>query len=99
MSLLLGKYFKGPAERKRYSIDYSDWLDDGEIVSTVTFEVTPVDAGPVVIDGNSIQPGSKSVVFYASAGLNGTTYRAAVTMVTSNFQTRVDTVQFTIRSP
>jgi hypothetical protein len=98
MSLLLGKYFKGPTERKRYSIDYSDWLDAGELVQSVTFQVTPNDAGPVFIDGNSIQPGNKSVNFYANAGLNGVTYKVAVSMVTTANQDRVDTVQYTVRA-
>lgn len=99
MSLLLGKYFKGPTERKRYHIDYSDWLDTGELVSTVTFGVTPSTGTPVLIDGDALELDSKGVVFYASAGLSGVSYRATVTMQTTNGQTRADVVQFTVRTP
>ena len=28
----LGSFVKSPVERKRYTIDYSDWLDTGETV-------------------------------------------------------------------
>lgn len=94
----LGKYFKSPTERKRYSIDYSDWLDSGELVSTVTFEVTPNDAGAVFIDGDSVNPGNQVVTFYNNGGVTGVTYKATVTMVTSAGQDRVDTIQYTVRA-
>lgn len=95
---ILGKYFKDPDERKRYSIDYSDWLDSGELISSVTFEVTPSTGSPVVIDGDSINPANTGVVFYASEGVNGTTYRVHVTMTSSNGQIKEDTVQFTVKA-
>jgi len=95
----LGKYFKSPDERKRYSIDYTDWLDTGEQLSAVTFEVIPVDADPVAIDGIAIETGNKSVVFYASAGLDGKSYKAIATMTTSGGQVKEDTVQYTIKAP
>jgi len=95
----LGKYFKSPDERKRYSIDYTDWLDSGELLSDVTFEVIPVDADPVFIDGIAIEAGSRSVVFYASAGIDGKSYKAIATMTTSGGQVKEDTVQYTVRAP
>jgi len=95
----LGKYFKSPDERKRYSIDYTDWLDTGEQLSNVTFEVTPIDASPIVINGIAIETGNKSVVFYASAGLDGKSYKAIATMTTSGGQIKEDTVQYTVKAP
>jgi len=95
----LGKYTKSPDERKRYSIDYADWLDTGEILSNVTFEVTPADENPVVIDGIAIETGDKSVVFYASAGLDGKSYKAIATMTSSGGQIKEDTVQYTVKAP
>ena len=95
----LGKYFKAPDERKRYSIDYTDWLDTGELLSGVTFGVTPVDADPVVIDGIAIETGSRSVVFYASGGIDGKSYKAIATMTTSGGQIKEDTVQYTVKAP
>jgi hypothetical protein len=95
----LGKYFKSPDERKRYSINYADWLDTGEQLATVTFEVIPVDVGGVSIDGIAIETGNKSVVFYASAGLDGRSYKAIATMTTSGGQVKEDTVQYTVRAP
>jgi hypothetical protein len=95
----LGKFFKAPADRKRYSIDYSDWLDQSELVQSVTFGVTPSEMGMLAIDGNSIQPGNTSIVFYASLGNDGSAYKVAVTMTTSGGQVREDTVQYTVKAP
>lgn len=95
---ILGKYFQDPDERKRYEIDYEDWLDTGELVSSVTFEVTPSTGTPVVIDGTAIDPDSKGIVFHASEGSAGTTYKVYVTMTSSNGQIKQDTVQFTIKA-
>jgi len=97
--MILGKYFKAPDERKRYSINYTDWLDTGELLSLVTFEVTPVDADPVVIDGITIESGEKSVVFYAAGGIDGKSYKAIATTTTTGGQVKEDTVQYTVKAP
>ena len=97
--MILGKYFKSPEERKRYSIRYTNWLDAGELLTDVTFEVTPVDADPVVIDGIAIETGETSVVFYATRGLDGKSYKAIVTTTTSGGQDKQDTVQYTVKAP
>ena len=97
--MILGKYFKSPFERKRYSITYINWLDAGELLTDVTFEVIPIDADPVVIDGIAIETGEKSVVFYATNGVDGQSYKAIVTTTTSGGQVKEDTVQYTVRAP
>jgi len=97
--MILGKYFKAPDERKRYSIDYDDWLDTGEQITTVTFAVTPVDEDPVLIDSILIETPGKGVVFYASAGLDGKSYKAIVTMTTNGGQVKEDTVHYTVKAP
>lgn len=96
---VLGKYFKVPADNKRYTIDYSDWLDLGETVTGVTFSVLPADSSPVVISGNALNTPNTGIILYAGGGLAGTTYIVYVTMQTSGGQTREDTVQYTVRAP
>ena len=94
----LGKYFKVTADKKRYAIDYSDWLDTGELVRTVTYEVTPTENGCLVIDTTSIDSTNTQAVFYASAGNVGISYTVTATMNTSAGQVRVDTIQFVVKS-
>lgn len=94
----LGKYFLSPTERKRYSIDYSDWLDQAELVADpVTFEVTPSTGNPVVVDGYSLNPNGTSIVFYATGGDPGA-FKVSVNMATTGGQVRVDTVQYTVKA-
>jgi hypothetical protein len=94
----LGNFIKSPVERKRYEIDYSDWLDTGETLSTVTFAVTPVETSGLTINGNSIPSPSTSVYFYANAGVAGSNYVVDVQATTSGGQIKEDTVLFSVRS-
>lgn len=93
----LGKYFLSPTERKRYSINYSDWLDTGESVQSVNYAVSPSSGNPLSIAANAVQPGDTSNVFYAT-GADAGTFKVTVTMVTSAGQERIDTVQYTVKA-
>ena len=54
----LAKYVKAVLDRKRYQIDYTDWLDTGELVSSVAFSVpNNTVASPLVVDGVALLPG------------------------------------------
>lgn len=97
--MILGKFFKAPDERKRYSIGYGQWLDSGEVVNNTTFQVTPIDADPVVIDGISVETPPTSIAFYASGGIDGKSYKAIATTTTSGGQVKEDTVHYTVKAP
>jgi hypothetical protein len=99
MASALGKYFKAPVDVKRYTIDYSNWLDAGELVSTTSFTVTPQDASPVIITGIALNTAATGIVFYASGGIAGSTYTALVTMASSGGQTKEDAILFIVRTP
>jgi hypothetical protein len=89
---VLAKYVKAAVERKRYQLLYSNWLDVGEAVSNVAFTVTPVDGIVVNTDGVTVQ-------YYASGGLDGTSYIAAAVMTTTQGQIKLDDVFFAVREP
>jgi hypothetical protein len=94
----LGTFTKTPAERKRYSLDYTDWLDTGETISTATFSVTPTTgATPLIVDASSIDPGGKQVVFFVNNGVDGTTYEVEALVTTSGGQTKEDQVNFLVK--
>lgn len=93
----LGSFIKTPAERKRYSIDYSEWLDTGETLSTVTMEVTPsTGTVPFVVD--AISSNNTVVVFFVNGGDNAKQYTIDVKATTSGGQLKEDTVLFTVRN-
>lgn len=94
----LGKFSKAPAERKRYSADYSDWLDTGETVSNVTFSVTPTTASPLAVDGSAIAGDGLTVSFFVSGGIDETDYTIIVTATTSSGQIKEDTLLFAVRA-
>lgn len=92
----LGRFIKAPGETKRYSIDYTNWLDSGETVTSVTYAVS--DAA-LVVSNTSINPSGVLAVFYVSAGTSGVVYEVTVTATTSASQVKQDVVQYTIQDP
>lgn len=91
----LRKFLKTPAERKRYSVDYSDWLDSGELLSALAFTVVP--AGSLTISGPTYGSPSTSAAFFALGGVNGNTYEVILTATTSGGQIKQDSVLYTVR--
>jgi len=97
----LAKYVQASEERKRYAIDYSEWLDSGETIATVAFEVeTNVGATiPLLIDGYAINGDDDGLILFVSGGDDGETYRVLVTITTSGGQTKEDFIVFVISNP
>jgi hypothetical protein len=96
--MTLGKYTKTPAERKRYQIDFSEWLDTGETIITFSYSSTPVDASPVIIDEYAIAADGLSVGFYASGGVLGSNYKIDVLASTSGGQEKEEIILFSVRA-
>lgn len=94
----LATFIKAPAERKRYTLDYSDWLDTGETVASIVFSVSPSTTNTLQIDAYAIANPATSVVFFANYGDAGTTYTVDIRMTTSGGQIKEDTVLFSVRS-
>jgi hypothetical protein len=93
----LARFTKTPAERKRYAIDYSDWLDTDETVEFVTFTPSPLATGGLEVDAYSISTPATSVVFFANAGIDGTTYTLDIKITTSGGQIKEDQILFSVR--
>lgn len=96
----LVKYVKATNERKRYSIDYSDWLDIGELLTDVIFTIpTNNVTTPLVINDIAITPDGLGVQYYVSGGADGEQYEVLATATTSGAQIKVDDLLFTVREP
>ena len=93
----LGSFIKTPIERKRYAIDYTDWLDTGETLTTVTYTIPLVTTPPLVVDASSLDAAHKVAVFFINGGLNNKQYTVEVVATTSGGQIKEDTVLFTVR--
>jgi len=91
----LGKFTKSPDERKRYVIEYEDWLDAGEQLSDATFTVSPT--GALEIDAYLINEDGLSLAFFAAGGNDGETYEVLVQVSTTGGQIKENTVLFVVR--
>lgn len=96
----LARYTKAPPERKRYQIDYTDWLDTGETVANVVFSfVNQTATSLIVVDGVAVLPTALGVQYYISGGLDGTTYEILATLTTSLGQIREDAILVSVKEP
>jgi hypothetical protein len=93
------RYVKAEGERKRYQLDYTNWLDTGELVTSVVFTISnQTGTKPLVIDGIQVLPSGLGAQYYVSGGLNTTQYQVTATLTTTTGpQVREDTLIFTIR--
>lgn len=100
--MALKKYTKASGERKRYQIDYTNWLDTGELaVSVVPSVLNNTVATPLVVDGVQVLPTGLGVQYYVSGGANGVTYEVLFTMTSNSSESQIkqDVNYFTIREP
>jgi hypothetical protein len=96
----LKKYIQAAGERKRYTINYSEWLDTGEYLTVVTFTVQGTATSPaLVVDDIMITPTPTGVQYYVSGGVDGIQYEVLVAATTATGQIKEDTVLFTVREP
>lgn len=93
----IGSFSKTPIERKRYAIDYSDWLGTTESITGATFAATPSTGIPIVVDASTFS-GGKILVFFVSFGDTGVTYTLDVRITTDQGQTKEDQLIFKVRS-
>lgn len=99
--MALKKYVKAATDRKRYQIDYTDWLDTGESVLSVDFTVDgTATIPPLVVDDIEVLPSGLGVQYYVSGGVDGVTYRVLANLTTTTGpQIRLDEILITIREP
>lgn len=91
----LGKFIKAPAERKRYAIDYSQWLETGETISSYTLTASP---SGLLVDGALVDVTGTILVFFVSYGTAAQQYNLDVQINTSGGQIKEDTVLFVVRA-
>jgi hypothetical protein len=94
----LGNFVKTPDERKRYAIDYSEWLDTDELVDSYTFAVAPSETGGLEVDASSLSTDETTIVFFVNDGNDGTQYTVTATTTTTGGQVKQDTILFQVRA-
>jgi hypothetical protein len=78
-------------ERKRYTLDYSCWMDTGEELVDFTVLVTPGTLpNPLVADGAYVDPAYQMVTAFISGGAPGVSYIVRFIATTSTGQIKSD---------
>lgn len=91
----IGKFRKAPADRKRYVVDYTDWLNDNELVTTVSVTGN-VPSDNFFVDGYIVDTGGKEIIFFVSGGVSGEEYVVTITINTDLGQIKEDWVTFVV---
>jgi hypothetical protein len=95
----LANFRQDPDERIQYTLDYSQWLGDGETVSSMSFSVeviSPTGAVPIVMDGYSIDGGGKKVFFFVKGGDDQSQHKLHALMESSAGQVKEDAILYKI---
>lgn len=88
----LGTVTQQPAERLSYTIDYSEFLTDGDNVQTATAVVSP--AGLTVDTVSVLDP---RVRFFVEGGTTGERYKVTVNVETADGRQLQDELIFKIK--
>ena len=91
----IGKFRKAPADRKRYVVDYEDWLNDNELVLTVMV-TGDVPSDNFFVDGYIVDTGGKEIIFFVSGGVSGEEYVVTTKITTDLGQIKEDWVTFVV---
>lgn len=92
----LGRYRQRPGDIRRRQINYGDFLETGEIVSSVVPTVLPATDTPLVVSGIIIDAGGKKFAYVVSGGEDGVSYDVSLRVTTSAGQRTNDTIGFDI---
>lgn len=102
MTTLSARFSQAPSEVKRYMLDYTAQLNDGESLIGLVANVNPVTqpmpvgAPDFVINNIVIAPNGTQAIFYASGGLDQFSYEIQFLATTSIAQTFEDIVEFDV---
>lgn len=93
----LGRVIQQPNENLRRLLDYSRWLEEGEVITEVAVSISPTTTPPFVIDSIVIGPDGDRFAYYAHGGEDGEDYVATFSITTSVAQVKEDEVLFGVR--
>jgi hypothetical protein len=86
-------------EKKRYTISYADWLDDGEVLDSVLYAIDNVTVPPLLVESSAIQGDGLGVTFFVSGGLDEEQYQLNVLMETDAGQRKEDYMTIVVENP
>ena len=91
----LGSFIKTPNETKQYAIDYSNWLETGEVIASASYTISPTG---MTVASSTVDGTGTILSFYVSGGTDGTYYVVKVLATTTIGQIKEDTIHFNVRA-
>lgn len=88
----LARLQKSPSERKRYTVNYNNWLAESETIVEKSFVITPATVPPLELVTSAVNPSGKGLVFYIGGGVDKEVYKIEVFITTSDSQIKEDTI-------
>ena len=92
----LGAVAKKQIEKKRYTVDYTCWLDENESVIDFAIAIEPSTTPPLIADGASASADFKKITAYLSQGKAGQIYTVMFITDTSIGQRKADELQMRV---
>ncbi len=81
-------------DRRRYIVDYSQWLDAGVTVASATASTT---SGTASVD--TLSHDTTTVTFFVEGGILNEIFTVAVQMTDSLGEVKNDTIEFFVQAP
>jgi len=91
----IGKFRKAAADRKRYTVDYSNWMAADENVATVIMWASSNPDG-FTVDGYLVGTDLKTANFFVSGGVTDGEYSATITISTDKGQIKQDNIDYIV---
>jgi uncharacterized Zn-binding protein involved in type VI secretion len=82
--------------RTEWTLDYSEWLQKGSFLLTVAVVSA---SATLTIDGVAVETDGHRAVFFTNGGAAGEKTTVTATVITSESETKIDTVTFTVVAP
>lgn len=102
MASILGKFTKTDVERKQYTIDYSSWLGENEVLTGVQTIVDiaegPDDVTPLFVEAVVLGPDLLTATLMVDDGTVDVVYVITLLARTTITQLKEDGIQITVTS-
>ncbi len=92
--MLLARRSHTVGNRRRYTVNYCSWLNEGDTVASGTAVSSSLTA---TVDG--VATGNNKLVFFVNAGVLNETFTVSVQVTTSRGEVKNDTIEFAVLAP
>ena len=93
----LKAFVKAQIERKRYTLRYDCWLDEGEVLADFAIGINPLTLErPLVAEGAYVDLTNTRLTTYIGGGVAGTLYTVRFIATTSQGQVKSDDIQMRV---